>query len=82
MDIARWFSELLHQPLRMLLVSVGVCTALLLYDGSLEVVEPSAQLQRDEPPYFRRYGDEALAFSVEEVTKMSFVERQATFARG
>ncbi|MCC6138276.1 MAG: hypothetical protein IT287_06565, partial [Bdellovibrionaceae bacterium] len=74
------FSELLYRPLTVLVVAALLSVSYLLYDGSFWKLW---SLNRNYKEMSRRIGlvqEETLGlrFKVEEATKTSFIERQAT----
>lgn len=80
MEIAQRFSELLYKPLTVALVGCLLSISYLLYDGSFW---KWWSLNRNYKEMSRRISliqDETsgLKFKVDEATKTSFIERQAT----
>ncbi|MCB9072079.1 MAG: hypothetical protein H6623_00535 [Bdellovibrionaceae bacterium] len=80
MNFLERMQQWMYQPLRVLLISIIIGTAFLLYDGSFW---KWWSLHRNQKEMLKRIGqieDETrnLRFQVQEATKMSFIERQAT----
>jgi cell division protein FtsB len=80
MGLVQFINQLVHQPFRVFLIASGICTAFLLYDGSFWKWWSLDRNYKEMQKRISLVEDETrnLRFQVQEATKTSFIERQAT----